>query len=394
MSNSELPLVSVIIPAYHAEAFIEDTLNSVLSQTYKNIEVVVVDDGSQDRTAAIVRAIIQQDARVFLFQQSNAGVAAARNLGIQKSRGEYIAPIDADDIWYPQNLEKQVRCLLEAGPSVGVVYSWSLDIDEKGSLTGGFYTSDIEGDVYTALLYKYFLGNASSTLIRKACFDKVGGYNCKLKEQNAQGCEDRELYLRIAEFYQFRVVPEFLVGYRQIGNSMSCNDALMAKSHLLLLAEAQHRHPEIPAGIYQSSTSNFYLYLARQSSRGGKHASALNWLYQALQLDFIRTILDHNLYILSIQNLLKLIAQAGTSLVLPERPSRLQFKQQFNSDQRGMTLGDVTRRMNIHKYLPAQLYERSQLKKLSKSPEKLKGVSPQTVKPKTLEASLPPSAEG
>lgn len=109
----KLPLVSVIIPAYNAEFFIEKTLNSVLSQTYKNIEVLVVDDGSQDRTAEIITSIAKIDSRVFLLQQSNAGVAAARNLAINKCRGEYIAPIDADDIWYPQNLEKQVQCMLQ-----------------------------------------------------------------------------------------------------------------------------------------------------------------------------------------------------------------------------------------------------------------------------------------
>jgi glycosyltransferase involved in cell wall biosynthesis len=102
-NNLNQPLVSVIIPAYNAENFIAKTLESVLSQTYQNIEVLVVDDGSTDTTAEIVKSFVQKDSRVSLLQQSNAGVAAARNLAIEKSKGEYIAPIDADDIWYPQN---------------------------------------------------------------------------------------------------------------------------------------------------------------------------------------------------------------------------------------------------------------------------------------------------
>ena len=145
---SDKPLVSVIVPAYNAEAYIAHTLNSVLSQTYNNIEVIVVDDGSNDETANIVESIIQSDDRVTLLQQPNSGVAAARNLAIQKSRGEYIAPIDADDIWYPQKIEKQVHCMLHADPSVGLVYAWSVHIDERGLLTGGFNASDIEGDVF------------------------------------------------------------------------------------------------------------------------------------------------------------------------------------------------------------------------------------------------------
>ena len=119
--NSNSPLVSVIVAAYNAETFIKQTLDSVLNQTYKNIEVLVVDDGSEDRTAEIVAAIVQNSQRVILLQQSNQGVASARNLAIQNSRGAYIAPIDADDIWYPQKLEKQMQCMLQAEPSVGLV---------------------------------------------------------------------------------------------------------------------------------------------------------------------------------------------------------------------------------------------------------------------------------
>lgn len=123
--NSHLPLVSVIVPAYNAEAFIGQTLDSVLSQTYKNIEVLVMNDGSQDRTAEIVEVIAQEDSRIILLQQLNAGVAAARNLAIQNSCAEYIAPIDADDIWFPEKLEKQMQLMLKADPCVGVIYAWS-----------------------------------------------------------------------------------------------------------------------------------------------------------------------------------------------------------------------------------------------------------------------------
>jgi len=223
----DLPLVSVIIPAYNAEDFIGRTLKSVLSQTYKNIEVLVVDDGSLDRTTEIIEPFAEKDHRVILLKQLNAGVAAARNLAIEKSKGEYIAPIDADDIWYPQKLEKQVQCMLEADQSVGLVYAWSAYIDTEDNIIGE-YTSfhylnmrSIEGYVHPAMIQMNLIGNGSVPLIRRSCFDKIGFYNCKLKEQNAQGCEDWDIYLRIAEVYEFRVVPEFLIGYRQLIGSMS-----------------------------------------------------------------------------------------------------------------------------------------------------------------------------
>jgi glycosyltransferase involved in cell wall biosynthesis len=351
-----LPLVSVIIPACNAEIFIARTLESVLSQTYQNIEVLVVDDGSSDKTAEIVKSFVQKDSRISLLQQSNAGVAAARNLAIEKSRGEYIAPIDADDIWYPQNLEKQVESLSKSEPSVGIVYSWSVDINEEDLLTGGFYNSTITGEVYKALVYKYFIGNASSSLIRRLCFEKVGGYNCKMKAENAQGCEDWELHLRIAEHYQFKVVPEFLVGYRQITTSMSCNFAAMAKSHSLIMADVRQRHPKIMTSIYRWSSSNFYIYLAVKSNRSGNHRSTLLWLYRAFESDLLMAILRHNLYLLSIESILKMI-------VSPPTESELELKQTSDLSE-GTTLAKIEARTKIHRMLPSQVYERMRFKSL------------------------------
>ena len=357
-NNLNQPLVSVIIPAYNAEKFITKTLESILSQTYQNIEVLVVDDGSTDTTAEIVKSFGQKDSRIILLQQSNAGVAAARNLAIQKSQGEYIAPIDADDIWYPHNLEKQVECLTSSAPSVGVVYSWSVDINEQDLLTGGFYNSTIAGEVYPALVYKYFIGNASSSMIRRICFDKIGGYNCKFKLENAQGCEDWELHLRIAEHYQFKVVPEYLVCYRQIASSMSCNFAAMEKCHSLIMADVRQQHPEIPSSIYRWSSSNFYIYLAVKSNRSGNHPSTLFWLYRAFKEDLFMAILRHNLYLLSIESILKFVFSAPTQ-------SSLEIKQ-TSASSAGTTLATIETRTKVHRMLPSQVYERMRFKSLTK----------------------------
>uniref|UniRef100_B8HT92 Glycosyl transferase family 2 n=1 Tax=Cyanothece sp. (strain PCC 7425 / ATCC 29141) TaxID=395961 RepID=B8HT92_CYAP4 len=293
---SNLPLVSVSIPAYNAEAFIEKTLASVLTQTYRNIEVLVVDDGSQDRTAQIVQAIARHDPRVDLLQQSNAGVAAARNKAIQAVHGEFVAPIDANDIWYPQNLEIQVQCLLTSNSTVGFVYSWSLEIDERGLLGGGFHAAWHQGEVYLKLLSQFFIGSASTTLIRRACLEEINSYNCNLREMEAQGCEDWDLYLRPAERYQVNVVPEFLVGYRQVTNSMSRNLALMARSQSLVLAASPNHHPELPTAIYRCSISRFYIYLASCSKRTEDFSGASVWLFRALKLDSFMALIRPDLY--------------------------------------------------------------------------------------------------
>lgn len=374
--NYRFPLVSVIVPAYNAEAFIGQTLNSILSQTYKNIEVLVVNDGSQDRTAEIVKLIAQRDQRVILLQQANAGVAAARNLAIKKSRGEYIAPIDADDIWYPEKLKKQVQSMLQAEPSVGLVYAWSVSINEEGLLTGGYNASSLEGKVYTSLVYGNILGNASVPLIRRTCLEKVGYYNCQLKEQNAQGCEDRDIYLRIAEYYQFQVVPEFLVGYRSTMSSMSCDCTSMANSHNLVLADVQQRHPEIPSNIYQWSSSNFYMYLAGQSRRCGDHWSTLSCLYKALQIDSMN-LLRNELYKMSIKSFLNLIAQPITSLLWSDQNSWLQFKQRFKSNHPVITIEDINRKINKpQQLLWWKLYAKVRLQRLSLVLQSNQTVSP------------------
>ena len=339
-SLSSFPLVSVIIPTYNADNHIKTTLNSVRSQTYKNIEVIVIDDGSQDQTAEIVRSVAQQDGRIILLQQPNSGVAAARNFGIQKAQGELIAPIDADDIWYPENLEKQLQCFLQAEPSVGLVYGWSVDLDKSGLPTGEFRASQIEGEVYKTLICHNFLGNSSASLIRSDCLEKVGGYNCKLKENNAQGCEDWELYLRLAEHYQFRVVPEFLIGYRKIFSSMSCDHASMAKSHTLILQSVRQKYPEIPAVLYRLSSSSFYMYLARQSSQQAHHKSTLFWVRKALQVDGITPLFRYGLYALSIKSLFGIHIQPVVFQFLPKHPSSMPFKQWLSSKHRVVTLSD------------------------------------------------------
>ena len=304
------PLVSVVIPAYNAERFIATTLQSVLSQTYQNLEVIVVDDGSGDRTVEIVDSIAQKDRRVVMLQQPNSGVAAARNLAIANSTGEFIAPIDADDIWYPENIEKQVRCFERSDFDVGLVYSWSVDIDENDCLQKEARTSHIEGRVYQTLMLHNFMGNASCSLIRRTCLEKVGNYSTQLKEQNAQGGEDWELYLRVAEQYKFRVVPEILVGYRKFAGSMSSNYIAMAKSHYLIWQSIRQKYSKIPQIIYQLSSSSFHMYLARNSNQNGDYKSTLFLLYRALRSDFFSPFLRFGFYQLLMTSCWQLIAES------------------------------------------------------------------------------------
>jgi glycosyltransferase involved in cell wall biosynthesis len=343
------PLVTVIVPAYNAEKFIARTLDSILSQTYKNLEVLVVDDGSQDKTSEIVQSISKKDTRVIFLKQPNSGVASARNLAIAKSQGEFIAPIDADDIWYPQNIEKQVQCMLQAGSEVGLVYSWSIDIDENEVPTGYFRASKIEGEVYTTLLLHDFIANASSVLFRRNCCDTVGAYNSQLKAQNGQGGEDWDLYLRIAEHYQFRVVSQFLVGYRQLPNSMSKEYSQMARSRELIWQSIRCKYPHIPTSIERLSTSSFYMHLANQSSQGNNPRGSLNWLYKALKANPITPWLRLGLYKLLLINISKLLTQKDRSLVAVLDQPQTQIQPIMNTNHQEHLTALYLNEKNLHK---------------------------------------------
>ncbi|ARV57780.1 family 2 glycosyl transferase [Nostocales cyanobacterium HT-58-2] len=397
--NNHQPLVSVIIPAYNAEAFIAQTLHSVISQTYKNIEIFVVDDGSQDRTAEIVKSFAQKDNRIVFFKQANSGVAAARNLAIHKSSGEYIAPIDADDIWDIRKIEKQVKLLLSSEPSVGLVYTRSVFIDEQGSVIGKYHQADnffdsqvVEGDVYTALLYSNFLANASVPLIRRACFEQVGYYNCKLRAQNAQGCEDWDMHMRIAEFYQFRVVPEFLVGYRQVVGSMSANYKKMEKSYYLVVADVKKRHPEIPNFVYQWSASRLYIYLLNKSFTCGNYVSTLTWMKKAIIKDFL-LLLDSGLYRVFISSIIKIIFKPFISLIWKDHKAWLKFKQQLKNKhqepQKVLAISDMNGQIIIENRQFRKLYDKVLQHRWLQVLQGYKSVFPQQVNQKNIDILLP-----
>jgi glycosyltransferase involved in cell wall biosynthesis len=286
LSYQQVPLVSVIIPAYNAEKFIGVTLDSVLAQTYKNIEILVVDDGSTDRTVDIVQRRALEDKRITLLRQKNQGVAAARNLAIRHSTGEYIAPIDADDIWYSLKLEKQVACMIEGGSRVGIVSSWFIFIDEDGESLNVWVANRTDGCVQELLIYQNPIP-ASIPLIRRTALDRVGFYNQDLRKQHAQGLEDWELGLRIAQHYEFRTVPEILIGYRQVIQSMSNDWQQMERSYHLVMDVAKKIYPEVSEDLYRWSLGNMYYYLAGKCQQVGAHRDSLLWLIKACKVDSV-----------------------------------------------------------------------------------------------------------
>jgi glycosyltransferase involved in cell wall biosynthesis len=223
-------LVSVVIPAYNAETTLDDTLRSVRHQSYANLEIIIVDDGSTDNTLRVAKMHASTDARIRIMSQANAGVAAARNAGWQSSQSDFIAFVDADDLWEPTKIEKQLTVMLAGGDTMGLVYTWFAVINERNQVRFKGHALCISGEVLDSTFKGNFVGNGSSPLVRRTALIAAHGYDSALRDAGFHGCEDMLLYYRIARHFQFGLVPEHLTGYRVVSGRMSSNRLRMFRS--------------------------------------------------------------------------------------------------------------------------------------------------------------------
>ena len=285
------PLVSIILPVRDGESSIAATLESAVGQTYGNTEIIVVDDGSRDGTRAIVEAWVARDPRIRLIAQVNRGVAAARNRAVEAARGELIAPLDADDLWDPTKIERQVRRMLEAGDGTGLVYCWWVTIDDAGMLLDSSPAWRIEGQGADTLVRVNYTGNASVPLYRRQILEAVGGYDMTLRERDAEGSEDWDLALKVAERSRVVVTPERLVAYRKRRHSMSRRSDRMWRSHRLVMEAARARCPELSPTAVKRSQDQFALYLAGVAYWSGAYPEAVGWGVRALRSPFAFQVL-------------------------------------------------------------------------------------------------------
>src|SRR5438132_13618593 len=185
------PGVSVVIPAYNAERFVEEAVRSALGQTLRPVDVVVVDDGSSDRTAAVAAAV---DPKVDVVRTPNRGVAAARNAGAGRARGSVLAFLDADDVWLPTKLAQQVALLGEHA-DLGLVHCGVQDVDQSG-VPLGIHLDGMSGQVADELLLfrrPVLLGGGSAAVFPRAAFEAVGGFDERLSTS-----ADWDLFYRVA----------------------------------------------------------------------------------------------------------------------------------------------------------------------------------------------------
>jgi len=266
--------VSVIIPTYNYGHYIEEAIDSVLAQTYKDYEIIVVDDGSTDNTEEVVS---KYGPKIKYIYQENQGLSAARNTGIKKSNGEYIAILDSDDLWFPWKLEKQMK-LFEANSVLGLVYSDGFAFSEKGVFDDflfGENTNFYRGRVFDKLLLNNFI-SCPSALVKRDCFNKVGLFDTSL-----DACEDWDMWLRISLYYEIDYVNEPLVKHREHKGSMHTKAEMMEEAALKVLNKI-FLQKNISFILKRKAYSKIYLISGDRYYNVGKLGKSRNRFFKSL----------------------------------------------------------------------------------------------------------------
>jgi glycosyltransferase involved in cell wall biosynthesis len=255
-----MPEVSVIIPAYNAELTILETIQSVQQQTFDDFELIIINDGSKDKTLELIQAI--QDKRLKVFCYENGGLPVARNRGIAHATGKFIAFLDADDLWATDKLELQLAALKQ-NPEAGVAYSWTyfMDVDKQGNrlslLPSPQYS--FQDNVYERLLVSDFIHSGSNTLICREAIDSAGEFDPTLKS-----CEDWDYWLRLAAKWHFVVVPKYQVLYRRTLGAMSSKVEVMKEAALIAMDKAYRTAPLELQYLKPYTLASFHKYCAGQ----------------------------------------------------------------------------------------------------------------------------------
>ncbi|MEM1416827.1 MAG: glycosyltransferase family A protein [Myxococcota bacterium] len=285
-------LVSIVLPLYKSERYLRRTLDSVLAQTYRRWELIVVDDGSDDGGAGIGIVRAEDDPRIRTFERHNTGPCRSRNFGIARATGDLIAFIDHDDIWSPEKLEKHVAHLRRR-PEVGISYGPSEMIDEAGEPLGLLQVPDkLSGVTYRDILCRNPIGNGSVPLIRREAMEAAkfdATYEDEEEpvyfDEEARHWEDVELWFRIA--YQtdwlFEGIPDCLTQYRILPGGVAGNPEKKQHGFELGIERARRYAPDVIGELEGAVRAHHLRYLSRRLIHGGNGPKALRYALRALE---------------------------------------------------------------------------------------------------------------
>lgn len=266
--------VAAVVPVYNGAAFVEEAVRSVLEQTHPVERIVVVDDGSTDGTAEVLDRFGDQ---IDVVRQHNSGVAIARNVGAARCDADLLAFLDADDVWHPTKMERQVDRFME-DPSLGLVHCGLIEIDETGAEVGR--RADGQEGWIAPLLVRWeevaMLGGGSGAVFRSDLFRELGGYDPALSTS-----ADWDLFVRFAIAAPVGFVPDHLLSYRLHGSNMHANLALLERDMTYALDKTFRAHPAL-AIEHRRARANLDFVLGAEHIKQGAWRPGLRHLARAI----------------------------------------------------------------------------------------------------------------
>ncbi|HCH69774.1 MAG TPA: glucosyl transferase [Colwellia sp.] len=291
MNINPLPMISVVIPIINGEKYIEQSIQSVLAQTYHNFELILVDDGCADDTLRLIEQF--EDHRIRLIQQKNSGLSGARNTGIEVSRGFYVALLDADDYWAPEKLSKHLHHL-NTHPDVGVSYCPSLFVDEESQLLGVGQFPKLTNVSKQDVFCHNPVGNGSVAVIRRSLLNDIGyfglnqdKYRKMYFDESLRQSQDIELWTRIAltTQWKFEGIIEPLTYYRVDEEGFCVNLEKRLHNWKHAVSQNYFRDPEFFKKHYTLAKAFQLRYLARRAIKSSSRIAGLTLIHQALYCD-------------------------------------------------------------------------------------------------------------
>lgn len=280
------PLVTIVIPTYNYARFVEEAVRSAAAQTYKNTEIILVDDGSTDDTPAKLEALKSEVPNLRVITTEHQGVSRARNCGTRAGKGEYVAYLDADDLWHPTKIEKQVHAMVQHAndPEWAAVYCLFRPIDENAMVVANAPALETRGYFFARHLAMNPIGTGSGIMVRRDLILEIGGF-----DPNLSHCEDLDAQLRVSKHHKIELVREYLVGYRKHRGSASQHHLEMADAALEVLGQYAV-DPAIPKALQKATYAAAYRYTWFKYLKGGKRFKAFRTLARALIAEPATTI--------------------------------------------------------------------------------------------------------
>ena len=270
--------VSVIIPTYNSAAYVVEAVESVLNQSFRDLEIIVIDDGSTDDTESVLSAY---RTKLRYIRQPNSGVAAARNRGIEESRGRYVAFLDADDTWLKDKLERQLAALA-SGSNHRVCYTAFTLVDSNLSPLGTVRSNRAGSTLEDLLLRGNVIGSICTVLCERSLFETVGGFDDRLSQ-----CADWDMWVRLAAQTEFLYLDEPTVTYRQHELNMSRNAPLLEQDSVCVL-EKGFAMPGLAESIKSQSRAAFarnYMVLAGTYFHAGRYFDFVRCAARSVSMD-------------------------------------------------------------------------------------------------------------